>query len=131
MANQLGYYDFESINSGIPYGASNNYYSSSIADMYTASGTKVEERRPVEGYIIKAKDVVVMDSPAFAFPVPYKIVWDDTNDTFTEYYSYRGTTVTKTYTLTVINKGTEDEEVTEMRLPDGRVITFEGWLVNL
>ena len=31
------------------------------------------------------------------------------------------------YKLTVENKGTDDEKVTKMTLPDGRVIEFENW----
>lgn len=63
--------------------------------------------------------------------VPYKIVYDNENDTFIEHRKIKTNNkvyeIESKYTLTVENKGTEQEEVTKMTLPDGTEIEFEGW----
>lgn len=63
--------------------------------------------------------------------VPYKIVYDNEKDAFTEYRKVKTNgkvyETKSIYKLTVKNKGTEEEEVTKMKLPDGREIEFEGW----
>ena len=63
--------------------------------------------------------------------VPYKIVYDNENDTFIEHRKIKTNNkvyeIESKYKLTVENKGTEQEEVTKMTLPDGTEIQFEGW----
>ena len=63
--------------------------------------------------------------------IPYKIVYDNNTDTFTEYRKTKtngkGYETESEYKLKVINKGTDKEEVTKMILPDGSGIEFEGW----
>lgn len=63
--------------------------------------------------------------------VPYKITYDNDNDTFTEYRKIETDgkvfEIESEYKLTVENKGTDQEEVTKMTLPDGQEIIFEGW----
>lgn len=63
--------------------------------------------------------------------VPYKIVYDNEKDTFIEHRKIKTDgkvyEIESEYKLTVKNKGTEQEEVTKMTLPDGSEIEFEGW----
>ena len=56
--------------------------------------------------------------------LPVTIVYDNENDTITEIYNGN---LQRKFTLTVENKGTENEEVTSMTFPDGRVISFVGF----
>ena len=56
--------------------------------------------------------------------LPVTIVYDNQNDTITEIYNGN---LQRKFTLTVENKGTENEEVTSMTFPDGRVISFVGF----
>ncbi len=97
--------------------------------VYTKTTTDSSEK---EGVLIKGKDIIVMDAPYITRqPALFKVVYDDATDTFTE---YRKSTVNgiekiieQKYTLTVINKGTADEKVTEMTLPNGDKIEFVNW----
>lgn len=63
--------------------------------------------------------------------VPYKITYDNETDTFVEYRKIKTNgkiyELESEYKLTVENKGTDQEEVTKMILPDGSEIEFEGW----
>ena len=69
--------------------------------------------------------------PVIKRVMPYKIVYDNENDTFIEHRKIETDgkvyEIKSEYTLTVENKGTEQEEVTKMTLPDGTEIEFEGW----
>ena len=56
--------------------------------------------------------------------LPVTIIYDNENDTITEIYNGN---LQRKFTLTVENKGTENEEVTSMTFPDGRVISFVGF----
>ena len=56
--------------------------------------------------------------------LPVTIVYDNENDTITEIYNGN---LQRKFTLAVENKGTENEEVTSMTFPDGRVISFVGF----
>lgn len=55
---------------------------------------------------------------------PVTIVYDDNNDTITEIYKGDFERVFK---LTVENKGSEEEEVTQMIFPDGYIVNFVGF----
>ena len=69
--------------------------------------------------------------PVVKRSIARKIIYDHNSDTFTEIHKTitNGKTyeVQKKFKLTVINKGTDKEEVTKMTLPDGSEIEFEGW----
>lgn len=56
--------------------------------------------------------------------LPVTIIYDNENDTITEVYNGD---FQRTFTLTIENKGTEDEEVTSMTFPDGQIINFVGF----
>ncbi len=64
---------------------------------------------------------------------PYKIVYNDKEDTYIEHKKIKTNgkiyELESKYKLTVKNKDTDQEEVTELTLPNGEVISFEGWLV--
>lgn len=63
--------------------------------------------------------------------IPYKIMYDDDNDKFTEYRKIKTNGKTyeleSEYKLTVKNKGEENEEVTKLTLPSGDEIKFVNW----
>ena len=63
--------------------------------------------------------------------VPYKIVYNNETDTFVEYRKVKTNCQTyklkSEYKLAVENKGTAQEEVTKMTVPNGSEIEFEGW----
>lgn len=69
--------------------------------------------------------------PTITRIVPYKIVYNNENDTFVEYRKVKTNgqvyELESEYKLTVENKGTDQEEVTKMTLPNGDIIEFEGW----
>lgn len=69
--------------------------------------------------------------PTITRTIPKKIVYNDEDNSFTEIREVNTNGVTyvveDVYKLTVENKGTDEEEVTKMTLPDGRVIEFENW----
>ena len=56
--------------------------------------------------------------------LPVTIIYDNENDTITEIYNGD---FERKFTLTVENKGTENEEVTSMTFPDGQVVNFVGF----
>ena len=62
--------------------------------------------------------------------VPYKIVYDDEKNSYTEYrkVEINGKTyeLENEYKLIIENKG-NDQEVKKMIFPNGSVIEFEGW----
>ena len=55
---------------------------------------------------------------------PLKIVYDDEKDEVTEYWN---DTLSRTFIVTVENKGTEDESVTKLIFPDGSEMELEGF----
>ena len=63
--------------------------------------------------------------------IPYKIVYDDNETKFIEHRKVetKGKVfeIESEYKLTVKGKGTDNEEVIKMTLPDGTEIAFEGW----
>ena len=69
--------------------------------------------------------------PTITRTIPKKIVYNDEDNSFTEIREVNTNGVTyiveDVYKLTVENKGTDEEEITKMTLPDGRVIEFENW----
>ncbi len=94
-----------------------------------------DEKNQREGIIVKGRDAVVLDAPHIFFsPAPYKIVYDDSTDTFTEHKKITRDGVEKEvelkFKLTVEGKGTDSEKVTKMTLPDGSEINFENWSVG-
>ena len=56
--------------------------------------------------------------------LPVTIIYDNENDTITEIYNGN---LQRKFTITVENKGTENEEVTSMTFPDGQVVSFVGF----
>ncbi len=56
--------------------------------------------------------------------LPVTIVYDNENDTITEIYNGN---LQRKFTLTVENKGTENEEVTQMIFPNGSVMELKGF----
>lgn len=63
--------------------------------------------------------------------VPYKITYNNETDIFVEHRKIKTNgkiyELESEYKLTVENKGTNQEKVTKMTLPDGSEIEFEGW----
>ena len=73
----------------------------------------------------------IIVEPTITQVIPYKIAYDNEKDTFTEYRKVETNgkvyELTSEYKLTVENKGTDNEEVTKMTLPNGCVIEFVDW----
>lgn len=90
---------------------------------------EVGERVNVVVPLNNANRVIIQ--PTIIRSIPQSIVYNDENNTFTEIreVTTNGETyiVEDIYELTVENKGTDKEEVTKMKLPDGREINFKNW----
>lgn len=73
----------------------------------------------------------VIIEPIIKELIPYKIVYDNETDSFVEYRKVETDgkiyELASEYKLTVENKGTDEEEVTKMTLPDGQEIYFENF----
>ena len=77
----------------------------------------------------KDKYAEVIDDNEYNHPT--KVVFNDDDNTITETYSLIDDTVeTKKYTLTIINEGQSDEEVTSITFPDGSVMELEGFVIG-
>lgn len=62
---------------------------------------------------------------------PDKVIFDNVNDTITETWSLNDMTEeTREYKLTVINKDSDNEEVTKITFPDGTEMKLEGFIVG-
>ena len=62
---------------------------------------------------------------------PDKVVFDNVNDTITETWLLNDMTEeTREYKLTVINKDSDNEEVTKITFPDGTEMKLEGFIVG-
>lgn len=77
--------------------------------------------------LLQAKDVIRLEAPDVQMFPPTKISFNKETDTYTKTVIYDGITRTYTYKLIVSNKGTDNEEVTALILPDGSKISFVGW----
>lgn len=77
--------------------------------------------------LLQAKDVIRLEAPDIQIFPPTTISYNKNTDTYTKTVIYDGVTHTYTYQLVVQNKGTDNEEVTALILPDGSQISFEGW----
>lgn len=77
--------------------------------------------------LLQAKDVIRLEAPDVQLFPPTKISYNKDTDTYTKTVIYDGKIHTYTYKLIVKNKGTDNEEVTALILPDGSQISFEGW----
>lgn len=77
--------------------------------------------------LLQSNDVIRLEAPDIQFFPPTKVTWNDSTNSYTKYVVYDGVEHEYVYTLTVVNKGSDNEEVTAITLPDGSVISFEGW----
>lgn len=108
---------------------------SAYSQTTTSETDTTAEAEEKEGVLIKGRDFIMLDAPEVIFsPVPHRIVYDVSTDTFTEHKKItRGgveTEVKLKFTLTVEGKGTNSEKVTKLTLPDGSEINFENWSVG-
>ena len=93
----------------------------------TSVGQRV--RLFVPNHKMKDKYAEVIESGEYNHPT--KVVYDMTDDTITETWALADNTeLTKTYQLTVINKNTSSEEVTEIIFPDGTIMKLEGFVIG-
>ena len=93
----------------------------------TSVGQRVRLYVPNHSY--KDKYAEVIDETEYNHPT--KVVFNDDDNTITETYSLIDDTVeTKKYTLTIINEGQSDEEVTSITFPDGSVMELEGFVIG-
>ena len=73
----------------------------------------------------------VIIEPTIKEVTPYKIEYNRETNSFIEYRKVETDgkiyELASEYKLTTEEKGTDNEEVTKMTLPDGRVIEFENW----
>ena len=93
----------------------------------TSVGQRVRLYVPNHSY--KDKYAEVIDDNEYNHPT--KVVFNDDDNTITETYSLIDDTVeTKKYTLTIINEGQSDEEVTSITFPDGSVMELEGFVIG-
>lgn len=93
----------------------------------TSIGQRVRLYVPNHSY--KDKYAEVINETAYNHPT--KVVFNDDDNTITETYNLIDDTVeTKKYTLTIINEGQSDEEVTAITFPDGSVMELEGFVIG-
>lgn len=83
-------------------------------------GERVKVHIPNNNTINKYVETNVDGSRA----LPVTIVYDNENDTITEVYNGD---LQRKFALTIENKGTENEEVTQMIFPNGSVIELKGF----
>lgn len=77
--------------------------------------------------LLQAKDVIRLEAPDVQFFPPTTISYNKNTDTYTKTVIYDGEVHTYVYKLIVNNKGSDNEEVTALILPDGSQINFVGW----
>lgn len=77
--------------------------------------------------LLQSRDVIRLEAPDVQLFPPTTISYDKNTDTYTKTVIYDGKIHIYTYKLIVKNKGTDNEEVTALILPDGSQINFEGW----
>lgn len=93
----------------------------------TSVGQRVRLYVPNHSY--KDKYAEVINGTEYNHPT--KVVFNDDDNTITETYSLIDDTVeTKKYTLTIINEGQSDEEVTSITFPDGSIMELEGFVIG-
>ena len=93
----------------------------------TSVGQRVRLYVPNHSY--KDKYAEVINETEYNHPT--KVVFNDDDNTITETYSLIDDTVeTKKYTLTIINEGQSDEEVTSITFPDGSIMELEGFVIG-
>lgn len=79
--------------------------------------------------ILHTPGIIDLQSPNVRIPTPIKIKWNDSTNSYTKTITFDGKEIVQTFTLTVVGKGTANEEVTALTLPDGSKINFEGFKV--
>lgn len=77
--------------------------------------------------ILQSDGVIRLEAPDIQIFPATSVKWDKNTDTYTKKVIYDGQEYTFTYKLIVKNKGTDNEEVTALILPDSSQINFEGW----
>lgn len=83
----------------------------------------------VPNHSMKDKYAEVIEDNTYNHPA--KVVFDDNANTITESFNLiDGTVETRTFTLTIENEGSANEEVTAITFPDGSIMTLEGFVIG-